>query len=95
MALNPEWLISNERDAISTLVHEMAHIWQQHFGKQSRKGYHNKEWADEMERIGLSPRHDGTLMGKRTGQRMPHCIIEDGLFAQAFADWPEAGQSRS
>jgi hypothetical protein len=31
--------------SLSTLVHEMAHLQQNHFGKSSRTGYHNKEWA--------------------------------------------------
>ena len=74
IALNPESLIRNERAAISTLVHEMAHLWQQHFGTPSRKAYHNKEWANEMERIGLRPSHDGTMTGRRTGQRVTHCM---------------------
>ena len=31
----------------------MCHQWQQHFGKPSRNGYHNKQWADKMESVGL------------------------------------------
>ena len=40
------------RKIISTLVHEMAHQEQHHFGSPSRNGYHNREWAGMMERIG-------------------------------------------
>src|SRR6202046_5767252 len=29
--------------SLSTLVHEMAHLEQHHFGKPSRTGYHTKE----------------------------------------------------
>src|SRR5262245_14971271 len=34
---------------LSTLVHEMVHGEQHHYGKPSRGGYHNKQWADWME----------------------------------------------
>ena len=39
----------------STLTHGMVHQWQQHFGKPPRRAYHNKEWANQMEMIGLMP----------------------------------------
>lgn len=81
IAMNPEHLHRDPAEALSTLVHEMAHLWQQHYGKPSRTGYHNREWAAEMERIGLIPSNTGQPGGKRTGQRMTHYIKEDGLFA--------------
>ena len=37
----------------------MTHLEQAHFGKPSRNGYHNKEWADLMERVGLMPSDTG------------------------------------
>jgi predicted SprT family Zn-dependent metalloprotease len=70
---------------LSTLVHEMVHLWQFHFGKQSRKGYHNKEWAAKMQTIGLIPTATGEPGGKETGQHMTHLIAEDGPFAHAAA----------
>jgi hypothetical protein len=46
IALNPTHFKGRGlEDSLSTLVHEMAHLWQHHFGKPSRTGYHNKEWA--------------------------------------------------
>jgi predicted SprT family Zn-dependent metalloprotease len=72
-------------EILSTLVHEMVHQEQHHFGSPSRNGYHNKEWARLMERIGLMPSDTGAPGGKRTGQRVSHYIIPDGAFAQAFA----------
>jgi hypothetical protein len=33
------------REILSTLVHEMVHQEQKHFGKPSRNGYHNKQWS--------------------------------------------------
>jgi len=66
-------------ETLSTLAHEMAHLWQEHCGKPSRAGYHNEEWATKMDAIGLAPRSsDGK--GKRTGQKMTHEIVNGGAF---------------
>jgi hypothetical protein len=59
----------------------MAHAWQWHFGKPSRSGYHNKEWAAKMREIGLMPTDTGEPGGKQTGQRVTHYIVEGGPFA--------------
>ncbi|MER9586065.1 sprT domain-containing protein [Mesorhizobium sp. M0276] len=71
--------------------HEMTHLWQHHFGKPSRAGYHNKEWAAKMHAIGLHPSDIGRPGGKETGQSCSHYIIERGPYARAFAEL--AGQS--
>src|SRR4051794_40434285 len=43
-----------DHEVLSTLVHEMAHLWQFSFGKRiSRRGYHNLEWAQRMMEVGL------------------------------------------
>jgi predicted SprT family Zn-dependent metalloprotease len=72
-------------EILSTLVHEMVHLEQFHFGAPSRNGYHNKQWAMWMERIGLMPSDSGAPGGKRTGQRLHHYVIPDGPFAVAVA----------
>lgn len=90
ISLNP--VILNERSFISvcsTLVHEQAHLWQHIYGKPSRTGYHNKQWADKMEAIGLMPSDTGNPDGKKVGQRMTHYIITDGPFELAFKKLPE------
>jgi predicted SprT family Zn-dependent metalloprotease len=69
---------------LSTLVHEMVHAEQHHFGSPSRSGYHNAEWARWMERVGLMPSDTGEPGGKRTGQRVSHFIIPDGAFDRAY-----------
>jgi hypothetical protein len=65
---------------LSTLVHEMCHSWQQHFGKPSRTGYHNRQWAAKMIEVGLMPSDTGAEGGKPTGQHMTHYIIDGGAF---------------
>lgn len=84
IALNPECFLEDIPTArtLSSLVHEMAHLWQQEFGKKlPRKAYHNKEWAAKMEEIGLMPSTTGQKGGKRTGQNCSHYIIPNGPFA--------------
>jgi hypothetical protein len=61
-----------------------VHLEQAHFGSPSRSGYHNREWAQLMERIGLMPSDTGAPGGKRTGQRMTHYVVSDGPFDKAF-----------
>ncbi len=70
-------------EVLSTLGHEMVHAQQYHFGQPSRGGYHNRQWADWMEQIGLMPSDTGEPGGKRTGQHMTHYIITGGAFEQA------------
>lgn len=84
IALNPRWF--KERpfiDVLSTLVHEMVHLWQHHFGRPSRTNYHNREWAGEMLRLGLHPSHTGSPGGRMTGQQMTHYVVSGGRFEVA------------
>jgi hypothetical protein len=84
IALNPGTFTGrSDRDILSTLVHEMVHHWQEHFGKPGRGRYHNHEWAEKMESVGLVPSTTGVPGGQRTGQRMTHYTIVGGLFAGA------------
>ncbi|MBN2436268.1 MAG: SprT-like domain-containing protein [Spirochaetes bacterium] len=89
IALNPQFFRSNGRDdraVCSTLVHEMCHLWQHHYGKPGRARYHNQQWADKMKKIGLIPSSTGQIGGKETGDCMSHYIDERGPFAAAYRD---------
>lgn len=87
IAMNPSYFVARPiRETLSTLVHEMVHQWQYHYGKPGRRGYHNHQWADFMERIGLMPSNTGEPGGRRVGEQMTHYIIDDGLFDRACAD---------
>ncbi len=84
IALNPRHLKHRSfLEVMSTLVHEMVHLWQHHHGRSSRSGYHNKEWAGEMLRLGLHPSNTGAPSGRMTGQQMTHYIIPGGRFERA------------
>jgi hypothetical protein len=86
LALNPDGFIGHsDEQIVQTLVHEMTHVWQHAFGKPSKRGYHNKEWAAKMKTIGLQPSSTGMVGGKETGQRMMDYIIPDGPFTTAYA----------
>lgn len=90
ISLNPTTLKERAPIAVaSTLVHEMVHLWQQELGKPSRSGYHNKQWADKMEAVGLMPSATGDVGGARVGQRVTHYIIDKGPFAIAFESLPK------
>ncbi|MGK0365920.1 MAG: putative SprT family Zn-dependent metalloprotease [Saprospiraceae bacterium] len=90
ISLTPTTLYREAKLVFSTLVHEQVHLWQIEFGKPSRGGYHNKEWAKKMIEIGLMPSHTGLVGGKKTGQRMTHYIIEGGAYELAFNKMPQA-----
>lgn len=86
ISLNPTHLGDRPPRAVaSTLVHEMVHAWQQQFGKPSRRGYHNAQWARKMEEVGLMPSSTAAPGGTKVGQKVSHYIIEGGPFAKAFA----------
>jgi hypothetical protein len=92
IALNPSSFRERSTiDVLSTLVHEMVHVAQAHFGKPSRGGYHNAEWAAAMAAVGLIPTDTGKPGGKMTGQHMDHYIEPGGRFAVAAAAFFTAG----
>jgi hypothetical protein len=89
ISLNPAYLaVRDPRAVVSTLVHEMAHCWQEQHGTPGRRGYHNEEWARKMDELGLAPSSTAAPGGARVGYRMSHWIVEGGAFAVAFAAMP-------
>ena len=84
LALNPvDFAFRTIEEVLSTLVHEMVHGWQVDHGKKvPKKSYHNREWADRMEEVGLIPSNTGEADGKRTGQSVSHYIDTGGEFFQ-------------
>ena len=86
IALNPTYFaVQTIENTLSTLVHEMVHLWQFHNATPSRTGYHNKEWAKRMEVIGLMPSHTGRAGGRKVGQQMDHYVIAGGPFSATCA----------
>jgi SprT-like family len=94
IAFNPSHFANlTPTQTLSTLVHEMVHLWQHHFGKPSRAGYHNRDWAVKMRAIGLIPTSTGEPGGKETGQQVTHYIEPGGRFERACAAFLASGAS--
>lgn len=92
LAINPEYFLGHPLlEVMQTLVHEQCHIWQHHFGKPSRRSYHNREWANKMEEVGLMPSTTGKPGGRRTGQHMNDYVIYGGRFQEAFFELKQQG----
>ena len=91
LALNPDNFTGRTDEMIlSTLVHEMCHVWQQTYGKAPRRGYHDRQWAAKMREVGLQPSSTGEEGGKETGQAVSHYIISDG-YAKAYVKLAATG----
>jgi len=94
IALNPQYFREEgrkDREVTSTLVHEMVHLWQHHFGKPGRTRYHNKQWSEKMKTVGLHPSNIGEPGGAEVGDQMSHYIVTDGPFAKAYEKLKESG----
>ena len=84
IAINPSFFgVVPLLEILQTVAHEMCHSWQFHHGTPGRRGYHNKEWADKMEAIGLMPSSTGAPGGARTGEHMADYAIAGGRFLAA------------
>lgn len=85
LALNPDGFNNRQDEEIlSTLVHEMVHVWQQSHGTPPRRSYHDREWAAKMKAVGLQPSSTGQPGGAETGQKMSHYILPGQAFTKAF-----------
>ena len=74
---------------MATLVHEMIHQWQEDHGHPPRRCYHNAEWADKMEAIGLMPvQHRRTRREAHRTTMLP-LSLDNGLFRKVFHDMPD------
>ena len=92
IAINPAYFgILPLTEILQTMVHEMVHAWQAHFGKPGRRRYHNEEWAKKMESVGLMPSSTGKPGGSRTGERVADYVIEGGLFLQVTEEFLSTG----
>ena len=85
--LNPHYLsLLGDYETLSTLAHEMAHLWREEYGIEATsgryrsRGYHDEVWAECMDRIGLAPSDTGAPGGKRTGTSVSHYVIDGGPF---------------
>ena len=93
IALNPSYFATRSlMDMLSTIVHEQCHQWQDKYGTPGRGNYHNKEWANKMESVGLIPSATGKPNGKKTGDRMSHYPDPHGQFIAACRTFIKKGE---
>ena len=92
LAMNPDSFTGRtDEEILSTLAHEMAHVWQQTHGTAPRRSYHDRQWAAKMKEIGLQPTDTGEPGGKETGQSVTHYIVPGGPYAAAYAKLKATG----
>jgi len=92
IALNPQHFAERStRETLATLVHEMAHLWQHHWGKTGCRGYHNKQWATRMKILGLYPSSTSQPGGKELGHKVSHYIASGGSFDRACEEFLKTG----
>lgn len=92
LALNPDCFHDRtDEEILSTLVDEMAHVWQQTCGTPPTRCYHDREWAAKMQDIGLQPTDSGEPDGKETGQHVTHIIVAGGRYARSYAKLKASG----
>ncbi len=83
LAINPSQFLKHPLIEIcQTVVHEMCHGWQYHYGTPSRAGYHNREWSEKMQEVGLMPSGTGNPGGRKVGQKMGDYAIPNGRFLE-------------
>jgi len=87
ISMNPAHLkMRDDREALSTFVHEMVHLWRHVLGPLNKRGgrgangYHDLVWVKKMEDLGLRPKNIGKTGGKKTGHKVTHSIIDGGPF---------------
>ena len=92
LAMNPDCFTGRSDEGIlSTLVHEMVHVWQETYGNKPTRCYHDRHFAAKMIEIGLQPSNTGEPGGKQTGQKMTHYIIGEGRYARGYAKLSSKG----
>ena len=96
IALNPSGFKDKDlKTILSTFVHEMCHLWQSYFGTPGKNGYHNQEWSEKMQAVGLIPSHTGKKGGNETGYKMSHFVLRGGLYEKSFSELEKLGGKMS
>lgn len=93
IAINPRFLANHSLLVLfQTITHELCHLWQHQYGRHKpRPGYHNQEWAEKMEQIGLIPSSTGEIDGSKVGQKMGDYPSPNGKFMHTSRMLIESG----
>jgi hypothetical protein len=104
IAMNPTYIATDGlQETLQTLVHEMVHLWQFHFGENKpSRGYHNKEFATKMKEVGLQPfdisapvkiDDNGNKLYKETGYKVSDIAIDNSPFTAAVENFVSSGKA--
>lgn len=94
IALNPSLFKErSDADILSTLLHEMIHLWQEENGTAPKRAYHDKEWGKKMKELGLMPSNTGEPGGRETGHSVSHYVQPGGKFDVLIKRFLKAGKS--
>lgn len=93
IAINPRAFDSMTiEQCLSSLAHEMVHQAQFEFGGSAyRRTYHNKDFANRMESLGLRASSTGAPGGGAVGEAMSQYIVEGGRFSVVVSELLDAG----
>lgn len=84
IAMNPAYFATVPLiEILQTLVKEMVHIWQLHYGKPGRGRYCNKEFSEKLKTLGLAPSSTGEPGGAETGDKVLCYPMAGGQFLRA------------
>lgn len=75
MGINPDYLDRSLGDILSTVCHELCHVYEHAYIHIPRGGYHDKQWESLMKECGLEP-----IYQNKSKTAVHHKIIPDGVF---------------
>lgn len=84
MGINPDYLDRPIGEIVSTICHELCHVYEHAYIHIPRGGYHDKQWAELMRDCGLEPKY---LNSSKTA--VSHTIIKDGEFDKFVSEFVE------
>ncbi len=89
IGMNPDYFQErSDLDILSTLCHEACHVFQFYLGNRPEKPkYHDREFSEIMEKIGLFTSSTGEEGGRRQGVKISHYIIPDGKFEKCCIEF--------
>lgn len=84
LGINPDYLDKELGYNLSTICHEICHVYENAYIHIPRGGYHDKAWHDLMISCGLEPKY---LNSSKTN--VNETIIKGGVFEKFIADFTE------
>lgn len=84
LGINPRYLAQGNEYVLSTLCHELCHIYENALIHIPRGGYHDKAWADLMKDCGLEP-----VYLNKSKTSVNEKIIEGGEFEAFVKDFTD------